>query len=405
MTGAEGPSPEDSGVADGSGGVTAAAGFVASGVACGLKASGDLDLALVATDDHRPVPAAAVFTANRAAAAPVQLSRHHMARTAGRVSAVVVNSGGANAATGAPGLADSARTASLVAANLGCSPEQVLVCSTGLIGYRLDMDSVVSGVPKLVGSLQRDGSARAARAIMTTDTVSKTVTIRHGQVTVGGMAKGAAMLAPSMATMLAVLTTDAAVESEQLQSVLVDSVERSFNCLLVDGAMSTNDTVILLASGRAGPVDPVRLAAMVAEATESLATQMAADAEGATKLVTVRVVGAVDNAQAARSARAVAFSRLVACSWHGADPYWGRVVSEVGASGVEMAMETISVAYGAVTVCRAGVAADHDRAAVGAYMLGRHLEVTVDLGLGAGQARVWTTDLGPGYIDENSGTS
>jgi len=272
--------------------VTAPKGFVAAGVACGIKPNGDLDLSLVATADGHPVPAAAVFTTNRSTAAPVVTTRSHLEQSGGQAAAVILNSGNANASTGAPGRADAERAAALVADEIGCRPHHVLVCSTGLIGIPLPMEVLASGIPPVARSLRADGADDAAEAILTTDTVRKEVVVRGSGFTVGGMAKGAAMLAPDMATMLAVLTTDAAVEPEVLHEVLLIAIAESFNTLSIDGCTSTNDTVILLASGAAGPADPNDLADAVTEACADLAAQMAGDAEGATKVVRVGVVGA-----------------------------------------------------------------------------------------------------------------
>ncbi|MGH9190433.1 MAG: bifunctional glutamate N-acetyltransferase/amino-acid acetyltransferase ArgJ [Acidimicrobiales bacterium] len=389
--------------------VTAAAGFTASGVASGIKASGDLDLALLATDDAAPVAAAAVFTTNKAPAAPVQVSREHLRSTWGRAAAVVLNSGCANAATGQGGYDDAETMCGLVSAGLGCENTQVLVCSTGLIGYRMPMAKVVSGMAPLLATLSGGGGPAAARAILTTDTVAKEALVEHTrygrQFKVGGMAKGAAMLAPNMATMLAVLTTDALVESGHLQSMLIDAVSASFNTLLVDGATSTNDTVIVLASGRAGPVDLDAVNGAIADVCSDLSNQMAGDAEGATKTAVITVRGAVSPGDARTAARAVAASQLVQCSLHGGDPYWGRVVSELGSAGVEFDPDRVSVAYGGVVVCAAGVAADHDVDAVARHMAGCHVSIVADLGLGDHEAAVTTTDLGPGYIEENMRTS
>ncbi|MGH9157431.1 MAG: bifunctional glutamate N-acetyltransferase/amino-acid acetyltransferase ArgJ [Acidimicrobiales bacterium] len=385
--------------------VTAPQGFVAAGVACGIKPAGRPDLALVATDDGRPVPAAAVFTANRATAAPVQVSRRHLAATAGRAAAVVLNSGNANAATGAYGLEVAAGTCRLVAGALGCDPEEILVCSTGLIGIPLALTPFVAGVPALVAARSRHGGPAAAAAILTTDTGSKQVVVDGPGFTVGGLAKGAAMLAPDMATMLAVLTTDAAVGAGDLQAALAAAVAGSFNAITVDGATSTNDTVIVLAGGARGAVDADAFAAALSEACAHLAHQMAADAEGATKLIRVEVVGAASDAEAARAARKVAESQLVKCSFYGRDPYWGRVVSELGSAGVAFELDRVSVAYGGVTVCRAGEPCGHDPAAVAAHLAGRQVTVTADLGLGPGRATILTADLTPGYIDENMRTS
>jgi glutamate N-acetyltransferase / amino-acid N-acetyltransferase len=385
-------------------GVTAPEGFVAAGVACGIKPSGDADLALVATVDARPVAAAGVFTSNKATAAPVVVSVDHLAATGGRATAVVLNAGNANACTGAPGRADAERTCALVAEQLGCEPREVLVCSTGLIGIPLPMQAVEDGIAPLAAALGPHGAA-AAEAIRTTDTVRKETVVDAGPFTVGGMAKGAAMLAPSMATMLAVLTTDAVAEPEVLADVLRAGVAGSFNALLVDGATSTNDTVLLLASGASGHRDDAALAGAVAEACADLARRMGADAEGATKLVEVRVTGAATDDDARRAARAVAGSLLCKCSWYGCDPYWGRIVSELGSSGAAFDPDAVSVAYGDVTVCRGGVAVPHDAGALERTMAARDLLVTSDLGLGPGSATVLTCDITHGYVDENMGTS
>ncbi|HEX2273416.1 MAG TPA: bifunctional glutamate N-acetyltransferase/amino-acid acetyltransferase ArgJ [Acidimicrobiales bacterium] len=388
--------------------VTAAAGFQAAGIACGIKQDPPaLDLALVCTDDAVAVPAAAVFTSNRAAAPPVEVSRGHLAATGGRVAAVVLNSGNANAATGYAGRANAARTCALVADRLGCSPEEVLVCSTGLIGIPLPMAAVESGVPPLVDSRAAgaEAGAAAAEAIRTTDTVAKQVTVEGDGFIVGGMAKGAAMLAPDMATMLAVLTTDAAVGPADLGGALTVAVDRSFNALTVDGCTSTNDTVVAVASGRGASPSGTALTDALTAACAGLAAQMADDAEGATKVVTVRVVGAASADEARRAARKVAESQLVKCSLYGGDPYWGRVVSELGSAGVTFHPDLVEVAYGGVVVCAGGVAAEHDHAAVASHLKGRHVEVRASLGLGRGEAAVLTNDLTPGYIAENMRTS
>jgi glutamate N-acetyltransferase / amino-acid N-acetyltransferase len=381
--------------------VTAPGGFVANGVACGIKGGGRPDLALVATDEGREVPAAAVFTSNQAAAAPVQVSRRHLVATAGRAAAVVLNSGNANAATGAAGLHVSERTCDLVAASLGCRREEVLVCSTGLIGIPLPVDPIGAGVGDLVAGLDAEGGTRAADAILTTDTRRKEVVVRGDGWAIAGMAKGAAMLAPDMATMLAVLTTDAEVEPGPLQAALAAATAASFNRMTVDGATSTNDAVILLASGPAR--EP--FAAALTDACASLALQMAADAEGATKLVRVRVRGAHTDAQAVAAARKVAESQLVKCSLYGRDPYWGRVVSELGSAGVEFDVDFVSIAYGGVVVCRDGVACGHDARALAAHMAGGEIDLDADLGLGEGTAEIVTADLTHAYVDENMTTS
>jgi glutamate N-acetyltransferase / amino-acid N-acetyltransferase len=387
--------------------VVAPDGFVAAGVACGIKASGGLDLALVASTDGTSGAAAGVFTQNLAAAAPVIVSRRHLALSGGRAAAVVLSSGNANAATGEAGEADAERMCALVAGELACRPEEVLVCSTGLIGFRLPMDAITAGVPRVAA--ERGGDAgraiAAAEAILTTDTRRKETVVRGDGYLVGGMAKGAAMLAPDMATMLAVLTTDAAVDPRALDRVLRAGVADSFNAVTVDGCTSTNDTVLLLASGRSGAVDVDPFASAVATACEDLATQMVGDAEGHTKFVRVRVTGAASDGEARQAARKVAESQLTKCSWFGADPYWGRVASDLGSAGVKLDLGELTIAYGGTVVSRGCAGVEHDAAAVAEHMAGKYLELQCDLGVGDGQARVLTNDLTHGYIDENKGTS
>jgi len=279
------------------------------------------------------------------------------------------------------------------------------VCSTGLIGIPMPIDALEVGIPKVCGELTADGGARAARAIMTTDTMQKEAVARAGAATFGGMAKGAAMLSPAMATMLAVVTTDAAVERPALQRALAAAVHDTFDCLSVDGCRSTNDTVLVLANGRAGEVRTPALTAALAEVCGSLAEQMARDAEGATKFVRVHVVGARSGAEARIAARAVADSQLVQCSLNGNDPYWGRVLSELGASGAYLDPERVDIAYNGVTVCRDGVACAHDAEAVARELAGRDIEIRCDLHQAHGEATVLTTDLSHAYIDENRRTS
>jgi glutamate N-acetyltransferase/amino-acid N-acetyltransferase len=387
--------------------IVAPAGFVAGGVACGIKPSGDADLALVATDDGVPVAAAGVFTRNLVVAAPVTVSRRHLAASGGRAAAVVLSSGNANAGTGQRGLSDAEQMCALVGIEIGAPAEAVLVCSTGLIGYELPMGSIVAGIPAVAaarGAEPAQGIA-AAEAIMTTDTRPKETVVRRDGFVVGGMAKGAAMLAPNMATMLAVLTTDAAVDADTLRGVLQEGVADSFNAMTVDGCTSTNDTVLLLASGRAGAPDPRVFAAAVADACEDLATQMVGDAEGHTKVVKVRVTGAASDDEARRAARKVAESQLVKCSWFGADPYWGRVASDLGTAGVDLDPVALTIAYGGTVISRGCVSVRHDESALAKHMAGEYLDLHCDLGVGVGAARVLTNDLTYGYIDENKGTS
>jgi glutamate N-acetyltransferase/amino-acid N-acetyltransferase len=398
--------------------VTAPAGFEARGMASGIKPGNVPDLALVATADRHPATAAGVFTTNLVEAAPVQVSRSHLVD--GRAAAVVLNSGNANAATGEQGKRDALRMAELAAGALGCGARDVLVCSTGLIGYPMKMAPVEAGIPELAAGLAADAAAgaSAAAAILTTDTVRKE-TVQRGDLgqgvvaTVGGMAKGAAMLSPAMATMLAVLTTDAAVDGGALRAMLHEAVGDSFNALIVDDSMSTNDTVLVLAGGALGNEAVTRsstgayeaLGEALSAACADLAAQMAADAEGATKLARIVVRGARSTAEARTAARAVARSQLVQCSLYGSDPYWGRVLSEMGASGARFSPDRVAIAYQGITVCRDGIAAEHDAAALATRMKEREVVIECDLAGGPGETTVTFTDLTHAYVDENMGTS
>jgi glutamate N-acetyltransferase/amino-acid N-acetyltransferase len=347
----------------------------------------------------------------------VQISRRHL--TDGKAAAVVLNSGNANAATGEPGRRDALRMCELTAAGLGTATHDVLVCQTGLIGIPMPMDYVESGVPKLAQQLSADaaGGQAAADAILTTDTVRKetlqTATLDGAVALVGGLAKGAAMLSPAMATMLAVLTTDASVEPDALQVLLQHAVTDSFNALVVDACRSTNDTVLVLANGRAGNPTITRaggtayhaLGDALAAACADLAHQMATDAEGATKLARITVHGARTPAEAQLAARTVASSQLVQCSLYGKDPYWGRVISELGVSGAMFDPEQVDISYNGHVVCVRGVAHPHDEAAVALTMEGRDIAIVADLHNGNSEATVLFTDLTHAYVDENMGTS
>jgi glutamate N-acetyltransferase/amino-acid N-acetyltransferase len=397
--------------------VTAVPGFDAAGVACGIKPNGDPDLALLATHDRRPVAAAGVFTTNLATAAPVQISRAHLRD--GHAAAVIVNSGNANAATGEPGRANARTMCERTGAAIGCATTDVLVCSTGLIGIPLPIDVIAAGIPKAATGLAASPAAgdAAATAMLTTDTVTKQATAvaettDGTRYTVGGMAKGAAMLAPAMATMLAVLTTDAAATPAALHDALDRAVRETFNALIVDGCTSTNDTVLVLANGSATnpTIDTTgpgfhALVETLSEVCDTLAHAMATDAEGATKLARIVVRGARSGDDARRAARAVAASQLVQCSLYGADPYWGRILSELGASGAHLDPERVDIAYNGITVARAGVAAPHDEDALEQAMGERDIEIACDLHDGMGHAQVRFTDLTHAYIDENRGTS
>jgi glutamate N-acetyltransferase / amino-acid N-acetyltransferase len=380
-------------------------GFVANGGHVGIKPRSRPDCAVVACTSAASV--AGVFTANLAAAAPVVVSRAHLARTGGRLRGVVLTSGNANAATGERGHLGAESLCAATATALGSATDEVLVAQTGLIGIPFDfasLDGAVTALGRGAGATDAHGVA-AAEAILTTDTVRKVVASEHHGFRVGAMAKGAAMLAPNLATMLAVLTTDAACEPEVLQRILHDAVDVTFNRLHVDGATSTNDTVLALASGIAGGVDHEALRSALTDACASLARQMADDAEGATKTATVRVRGARSDHEAHIAARAVAGSLLVKCSLNGADPYWGRVVSELGAAGVAFTLGSVSVAYGGIVVCASGEGVAHDADGVARHLAGRHVELTCDLHLGDGEAAVLCCDLGEGYLQENRTTS
>jgi glutamate N-acetyltransferase/amino-acid N-acetyltransferase len=381
--------------------VVAASGFRAAGVAAGIKPEGLPDLALVAAD--QPAPAAAVFTVNRAAAAPVRLSRSHLA-AAGRAQAVVLNSGCANAATGAAGAAATLATATAVANGLGIRVTDVLVCSTGTIGSHLPVDAVVRGVAAAVDALEATSVAgrHAARAIMTTDTVPKEAASRANGFVVGGMAKGAGMIRPDMATMLAVVTTDALADHGTLDAALRQAVEESFHSLNIDGCPSTNDTVILLASGASGVTPaPGELATRVTEVCRSLAAQMAADAEGAGRVVTLHVAGAHDDSAARRAGRAMADSALVRAAFYGGDPNWGRLVGALGATDVAFELDEVEIAFEGVVVASRGVAVEFDEPALLARLAHGDVSVTISIGTGSGAATILTTDLTPDYVRLN----
>ena len=380
--------------------ITAPAGFRASGVTAGLKPSGRPDVALVVNDgpDHH---AAAVFTGNRVEAAPVTWSRQVLAD--GRVDAVVLNSGGANACTGAQGFADTHATAEHVADVLAISAGDVAVCSTGLIGELLPMDRLTTGVTAAVAALSADGGADAAGAIMTTDTVSKQVLVTRDGWTVAGMAKGAGMLAPALATMLVVLTTDAVADPATLDAALRSATATTFDRIDSDGCMSTNDTVLLLASGASG-VTPGHdeLADAVTQACADLARQLIADAEGAAHDIEIEVRSAASVPDALEVARAIARNNLFKCAVFGGDPNWGRVLAAVGTTAAVFEPASLDVSINGVQVCRAGGVGE-DRSLVD--LGGREVHVVVDLHAGDRTATVWTNDLTHDYVHENSAYS
>ncbi|MER7275908.1 bifunctional glutamate N-acetyltransferase/amino-acid acetyltransferase ArgJ [Dactylosporangium sp. NPDC000244] len=388
--------------------VTAPKGFRASGVAAGIKATaGALDVALV-VNDGPDTTAAAVFTGNRIKAAPVLWSQRVL--RAGIVRAVILNSGGANACTGPAGFQDTHATAEHTAAVLSGRASRfpvgagdVAVCSTGLIGERLPMPKLLAGVDAAARALSRDGGAGAAQAIMTTDTVPKTA-VHSGQgFTVGGMAKGAGMLAPGLATMLVVLTTDAVADATALDTALRLATAVTFDRIDSDGCMSTNDTVLLMASGASGiEPTPHELAEAVTAVCAELARRLIADAEGATKEIAIEVTGAASAADAVEVGRSIARNNLVKTAFFGNDPNWGRILAAIGTTAAAFEPDEVDVAINGVWICKRG-AAGEERSKVD--LAGRAVTVTVDLHAGPEAATVWTNDLSMGYVHENSAYS
>jgi len=403
--------------------VTAPLGFRAAGVAAGLKESGQPDVAVVLNDGPSRA-AAAVFTSNRVQAAPVTWTRQVV--SGGRVRAVVLNSGGANACTGAPGFQDTHATAEHLAAAIDDSAGEIAVCSTGLIGERLPMDKLLPGVDAAVAAASRAGGLFAADAIRTTDTVVKiafrqcaastasatSATVLPGGnhppgpplvYTVGGMAKGAGMIAPALATMLCVLTTDADLAPAELDTALRSAVAQTFDRLDTDGCMSTNDTVLLLASGATGVrPDAGEFTVILTEVCADLARQLQLDAEGAQKMITIEVIGAATENDAVTVGRAIARSNLVKCAIGGEDPNWGRILSAVGTTDAVFEPDRLNVAVNGVWVCRHGAAGD-ERAKVD--LTPKDVTITVDLSAGPQSAVILTTDLTAAYVHENSAYS
>ena len=391
-----------------SGGVTTPRGFRAAGISAGIKTTGAPDLALIVSD--LPACAAAVFTTNKAVAAPVVVSREHLARSAGQARAIVVNSGCANACTGAEGLQAARDMASETARQLGCATDQVLVASTGVIGVALPIEKVRAALPSAVRALGADQGAAAARAIMTTDPFPKEASAAFSlggkPVAVGGTAKGSGMIEPMMATMLGFVTTDAAVPRPLLERALREAVDDTFNAITVDGECSTNDCVILLANGASGvAVDDASYGAFVdglRGVCRELALGIVRGGEGATKLVTVTVAGAANAAEARRCAKAIANSPLVKTAIHGGDPNWGRLIAVAGRAGVAFELERARVTIGSIVLFDAG--RPHDEAAPQAatYLQGRDIAVGVNLGAGTASSTVWTCDLSAEYVRINA---
>ncbi|MFG2982482.1 bifunctional glutamate N-acetyltransferase/amino-acid acetyltransferase ArgJ [Streptomyces sp. NPDC048258] len=387
--------------------VTAAQGFTAAGIAAGIKANGNPDLALVVNNGPR-LAAAGVFTSNRVKAAPVHWSEQVL--RGATVSAVVLNSGGANACTGPKGFQDTHATAEKAADALNrqglgqdFNAGEIAVASTGLIGVLLPMDKLLPGIETAVAALSEDGGEDAAVAIKTTDTVHKTATLSQGGWTVGGMAKGAGMLAPGLATMLVVLTTDADLDSATLDRALRSATRTTFDRVDSDGCMSTNDTVLLLASGASGEVPAYEeFAEAVRTVCDDLARQLIGDAEGASKDIRIEVIGAASEDDAVEVGRSIARNNLLKCAIHGEDPNWGRVLSAIGTTRAAFDPDRLNVAINDVWVCRNGsVGEDRDLVS----MKDREVRITADLATGSAAATIWANDLTAEYVHENSAYS
>ena len=391
-----------------SGGVTTPRGFRAAGISAGIKASGKPDLMLLVAD--APAQVAAVFTTNKVVAAPVLVSQEHLARSGGLARAILVNSGCANACTGDVGMRDARAMAAGTATLVGCPVEQVLVASTGVIGVALPMDKLRSGMPAAFGALGADQGPAAARAIMTTDISPKeaaaTISVGGREASIGGMAKGAGMIEPMMATMLGFVTTDAAVPKPLLDRALREAVDQTFNAITVDGDSSTNDCVLLLASGASGvTIDESSYATFVAGLTavcQELALAIVRGGEGATKLVTVNVTGAASTAEARKAAKTIANSLLVKTAIHGGDPNWGRLICAAGRAGVSFDASRAAVTMGSLVLFKDGQPHDELAPAAADYLKGTDLTIGVDLGSGSAASTVWTCDLSAEYVRINA---
>ena len=391
------------------GGVTAPNAFRASGIACGIKASGRRDLAVVATP--QPVAAAGIFTTNQAKAAPILVSQEHLHWSEGRAQVIVTNSGCANACTGPQGMADAREMAVLAANRVGCAPSHALVASTGVIGVNLKMDALRSGIPQAIEALSANGGDDAAQAIMTTDPFPKSyaveVTTSAGRFRVGGMAKGSGMIEPRMATMLGYLTTDADVTPGMLRRVLEEASRYTFNAITVDGESSTNDCVFALASGASGVhIDEEHYSALF-EGFRAVALELALGivrgGEGATKLIAITVSGARSQDEAWTAARVIANSPLVKTAVHGGDPNWGRLVAAAGRSGVTFALDQAMVRIGSLVLFSEGQPHDELAPRAADYLRGKEIEIEVNVGAGgSGRATVYTCDLSAEYVKINA---
>ena len=391
------------------GGITAPAGFAAAGIACGIKASGKHDLALIAASQS--IPAAGIFTTNRAKAAPVLYCEERLRASSGLARAIVTNSGCANACTGRQGEADAREMAQLTADALGCDAAHVLVASTGVIGVNLNMDALRRGVPRAVAALSPDGGADAAQAIMTTDPFPKACAVEvstdDGCFRVGGIAKGSGMIEPRMATMLGYLTTDAAVDPTMLRRALVDAARYTFNAITVDGESSTNDCVFAMASGASGVhIGEGRYRALFEgfrAVAHELALGIVRGGEGASKVISITVSGATSEDEAFAAARVIANSPLVKTAIHGGDPNWGRLVAAAGRSGVTFSLRNATVRIGPLVLFSDGQPHDHLAPAAAEYLRGKEIDVEVNVGAGGtGRATIYTCDLSAEYVRINA---
>ena len=395
-----------------SGGLNAPVGFLTGSIYCGIKASNldRPDLAMIVSEF--PAVAAGTFTTNRVKAAPVRVSKVHLRSS--EVFAIIANAGNANACTGVPGIEGAKRMTQAAAAALGSKARQILVCSTGRIGVQLPIEKIEHSIHELSSKLLPNGSHAVAEAIMTSDTVKKEIAVEvqlsSGNIRIGAVAKGAGMIDPNMATMLCFITTDACIEKAELQQALTVSVEHSFNRITVDGDMSTNDTVLMLANAQAknaplrlGTADFERFQRALDHVTLSLAKMIVEDGEGVTKFVEVHVNGATSFTDARRAAEAIAKSCLVKCAWFGGDPNWGRIMDAIGYSGIKMREELVDIYYGGTLAVKGGVASSTPVEQLQRVVAQDRFCVTVDLHLGKAEYTVFTTDLSTDYVTLNMG--